>query len=74
MIRYLVQPGDQIFAKGGGFLSFAKNMVKNIGQNIRENLSYKYGQKLLDHAYKSATDALKTTSKEQNSKSSRNNC
>ena len=28
MTRYSVQPGDQIFVKGDGFLSFAKDMVK----------------------------------------------
>ena len=34
MLRYSVQPRDRIFVKGYGFLSFAKNMVKNIGKNI----------------------------------------
>ena len=33
MTRYSVQPGDRIFVKGYGFLSFAKNMGKNIGKN-----------------------------------------
>ena len=28
MIRYLVQPRDRIFAKGYGFLSFAKIWLK----------------------------------------------
>ena len=28
MMRYSVQPGDRIFVKGYGFLSFAKNMGK----------------------------------------------
>ena len=28
MTRYLVQPRDQIFVKGYGFLSFAKNRVE----------------------------------------------
>ena len=46
-----VQPRDQIFAKGYGFLSFAKNMTRN--------LMSKYSQKLLDHG----TDAFKTVSK-----------
>ena len=59
MTRYSVQPRDQIFVKGYGFLSFAKNMGKNIGKNISKNLSGKYSQKLLDHAKRSATDALK---------------
>ena len=56
MMRYSVQPRDRIFVKGYGFSSFAKNT----GKNISKNLSGKYGQKLLDHAKKSATDALKT--------------
>ena len=54
---------DQIFVKGYGFLSFAKNMGKNIGKNISKNLSGKYSRELLNHAKKSAADALKTSSK-----------
>ena len=54
---YSVQPRDQIFVKGYGFLSFAKNMSQNIGKNISKNLSCKFSQKLLDHA-KPATNAL----------------
>ena len=50
MMRYSVQPRDQIFLKSYGFLSFAKNMGKNIGKNRSKNLSSKYSQKLLDHA------------------------
>ena len=38
-------------------------MVKNIGKNISKKLIGKYSQKLLDHANKSGTNALKTTSK-----------
>ena len=63
MARYSVQPRDRVFVKGHGFLSFAKNMGKNIGKNISKNFSGKYSQKLLDHAKKYATDALKTSSK-----------
>ena len=59
MMHYSVQIRDRIFAKDYGFLSFTKNM----GKNITSNLSGKYSQKLLDHAKQSATDALKTTSK-----------
>ena len=44
-----------IYVKGYGFLSFAKNMGKNV--------SNKYGKKLLDSAKKSKTDAIKTASK-----------
>ena len=40
--------------KGYGFLSFAKNMGKS--------LSNRYGQKLLNSAKKSTTDAIKTVS------------
>ena len=32
MIRYLVQPRDWVFVKVCGFLSFAKNMGKNISE------------------------------------------
>ena len=54
-MRYSIEPRDRIYVKGYGFLSFAKNMGKN--------LSNKYGQKLLDSAKKSTTDAKKITSK-----------
>ena len=54
-MRYSIEPRDRIYVKGYGFLSFAKNMGKS--------LSNKYGQKLLDSAKKSATDAIKTASK-----------
>ena len=37
-MRYLIEPRDQIFVKGYGFLSFAKNM----GENILKDLSGKY--------------------------------
>ena len=53
-MRYSIEPRD---VKGYGFLSFAKNMGKN--------LSNKYGQKLLDSAKKSTTDAIKLLQKEQ---------
>ena len=54
-MRYSIEPRDRIYVKGYGFLSFAKNMGKS--------LSNKYGQKPLDSAKKSTTDAIKTTSK-----------
>ena len=38
-------------------------MGKNIGQNIRQNMSGKYSKKHLDHTKQYATDALKTVSK-----------
>ena len=63
MMHQSVQPRDQIFVKGYGFLSFAKNMCKSTGENISKNIGGKYSQKLLDHAKQSVTDALETTSK-----------
>ena len=63
MTGYSVRSRDRIFVKGYGFLSFAKNMVKNIGKSISKNLSSKQCQKILDHAKQSATDLLKTASK-----------
>ena len=53
-MRYSIEPRD---VKGYGFLSFAKNMGKK--------LSNKYGQKLLDSAKTSTTDAIKLFQKEQ---------
>ena len=32
-MQYSIQPRDRIFVKGYGFLSFTKNMGKNIGKN-----------------------------------------
>ena len=54
-MRYSIEPWDRIYVKGCGFLFFAKNMGKS--------LSNKYGQKVLDSAEKSKTDAIKTASK-----------
>ena len=75
MMRYSVQPGDRIFVKGYGFLSFPKSMVKNIGKNVIKNLSGKYSpgilavrQKLLDHVKQSATASFKTASKRASQK------
>ena len=53
-MRYSIEPRDRIYVKGYGFLSFAKNVGKS--------LSNKYGQKLLNSAKKSKTDAIKTDS------------
>ena len=70
MMRCSVQPREGIFVKGYEFWCFAKYMSKNIGKNISKNLSGKYSpgmlamlQTLLHHAKKSATDALKISSK-----------
>ena len=38
-MRYSVQPRDRIFARGYGFLPFAKSMDKNIGKNISKKTS-----------------------------------
>ena len=54
-MRYSTEPRDRIYVKGYGFLSFAKNIGKNV--------TNKYGQKLFDSAKKSKTDAIKTVSK-----------
>ena len=61
-MRYSIEPTDRIYAKGYGFLSFAKNMDTD-ATKVAKNLSNKYGQKLLDSAKKSTTDAIKTASK-----------
>ena len=54
-MRYLIEPRDRIYVKGYGFLCFAKNIGKNV--------SNKYGQKIINTAKKSTTDATKTASK-----------
>ena len=54
-MRYLIEPRDRIYVKGYRFLSIAKNMGKS--------LSTKYGQKRLDSAKQSTSDAIKTASK-----------
>ena len=62
--RYSLQSRDQIFVKGYGFLSFAKNIGRNIGKSKSKNLTGKYSQKAFNHAKQSATDELETSSKE----------
>ena len=49
-MRYSIEPKDRMFVKGYGFLSFAKDMSKN--------LSNKYSQKLLNRAKKFTTDTI----------------
>ena len=53
--RYSIEPRYRIYVKGYGFLSFAKNIGKN--------LSNKYSQKLFESPKNSTTDAMKTASK-----------
>ena len=54
-MRCSIEPRDRRHAKGYGFLSFAKNIDKNV--------SSKYCQKHVDSAKESATDATRTSSK-----------
>ena len=54
-MRYSIEPKDRIYVKGYGFLFIAKSMGTQ--------LSSKYGQKFLDSAQKSTTNAIKTASK-----------
>ena len=65
-MRYSIELRDRIYVKRYGFLSFAKNIVKN--------LSNKYAQKLLDSAKKSTTDATKTASKRAIQKTAEATC
>ena len=65
-MKYSVKRKDRIYVKGYTFLSFAKNMSKN--------LSSKYGQKLLDSAKKINNGCNKNGFKKSNSKNSRSNC
>ena len=53
-MRYLIEPKDRIYVKRYGFLSFAKNIGKN--------LNNKYSKTLVDSAKKSRTDTIKTES------------
>ena len=50
-MHYSIEPRERRYVEGYGFLSFARN------------LNHKYGQKLVDSAKKSATDAFKIASK-----------
>ena len=59
-MRYSIEPKDRIYVKGYGFMSFAKNIRKNVGN--------KYSQKILDTAKKPSTDAIKTASQQANQK------
>ena len=37
-MRYSIEPRDQIYVKSYGFLSFAKNIGKNLRNNYSQNL------------------------------------
>ena len=54
-MTYSIEPREPIYVRGYGFLSFAKNIGKN--------LSNKCGQQVLDIAKKSTKVAIKTASK-----------
>ena len=54
-MRYSIEPKNRIYLKSYGFLSFAKNMGKNLNNKDSKNL--------LDSAKKFTTDAIKTASK-----------
>ena len=54
-MRYSIEPRNRIYVRGYEFSPFAKNMGKS--------LSNTYGQKILDSAKKSRTDAITTASK-----------
>ena len=47
MMCYSVQPRDQIFVIGYGFLSCAKNIGNNIGKNITKNWVVNAAKKFL---------------------------
>ena len=49
-MSYSVQSKYIIFVKGYGFLSFAKNLGKNITKYVSKKLSGIYSQKPVDHA------------------------
>ena len=65
-MRHSIEPRDRIYITGYGFLSFAKSMGKN--------LSNKYGQKRLDSAKRSTTDAIKAASKRAIQKTAEATC
>ena len=59
---YSIKPRERTHVKGYGFLSFARNIGTH-ATKVAKNTNNKYGQKLVDMAKKSATDAIKTASK-----------
>ena len=61
-MRYSIEPRERRHVKGYGFLSFAGNIGTH-ATKVAKNMSNKYGPKPVDTAKKSATDAIKTTSK-----------
>ena len=64
-MRYLIEPRDKIYVKGYGFLSFAAKNMGIYATKVAKNVSIEYGQKLIDSAKKSTTDAKKRHPKEK---------
>ena len=73
MTSHLSEPRYRVFVKGFRFLSFVKNMGKNVDKTASKNFSIKYNQKNFNNMIQSATDALKFTSNKSNSETSRSN-
>ena len=61
-MRYSIETRERRYVNGYRFLSFAKNMGTH-ATNVAKNLNNKYGQKLVDTAKESVTDALKIAGK-----------
>ena len=61
-MRYSIEPRERGYVKGYGLLSFARSMGTH-ATKVTKNLKNRYGQKLVDAAKKSATDALKIAGK-----------
>ena len=60
--RYSIEHKERRHVKGYGFLSCPRNIGTH-ATKVARNMGNKYGQKLVDTAKKSATDAIKTVSK-----------
>ena len=63
-MHYSIEPRERRYAKGYGFLSFAKNMGTH-ATRVAKNLKNKYGQKLADSAKNLKKMHLKLLLKEQ---------
>ena len=61
-MRDSIEPRERGYVKGYGLLSFARSMGTH-ATKVAKNLKNRYGQKLVDTAKKSATDALKIAGK-----------
>ena len=61
-MRYSIKPRERRYAKGYGFLSFARNIGTD-ATKVAKNLNNKYDQKLVYGAKKSATDVFEIASK-----------